>query len=95
MGNNVEKSYRELMIAVRVDWARKRALHPRAIEYAGKYLNLDNQMLQLISDYENANSLPDDSAGARVVRKREMHEAWDNVIKYVRLLSRKEASEAA
>ena len=86
---NVERSYREIALANRVAWARKQNLHPTAIEYAGRYLNLTHEALQLISEYEAAADQP-----ASPAREDQLRGAWVNVIQYMRLLSRKE-SEAA
>ena len=86
MGNN---SYREIARAKRVKWATDAKLNPRAVEIAGKYLNLDEQMLTLISDYENAADLP-----AGDVREQRMRAAWHAVIAYMRLLSRRETDAA-
>ena len=86
---NVERSYREIALANRVAWAKRNFLHERAIEYAGKYLNLSDEALQLISSYEVA---ADRDPGP--AREDALRHAWVNVIQYMRLLSRKE-SEAA
>lgn len=88
MGANIEKSYREIALANKVGWARKSFLHDRAIEYAGKYLNLSEEALQLISSWEVAFDRTDEG------RDDALRAAKNNVIQYMRLLSRKE-SEAA
>lgn len=85
---NVERSYREIALANRVAWAKRNFLHERAIEYAGKYLNLSDEALQLISSWEVAFDRTDDG------RDNALRAAKNNVVQYMRLLSRKE-SEAA
>ena len=76
--------------AKRVKWATDAKLNPQAIEVAGKYLNLDEHMLRRISDYENATDLPPGD-----VREKNMRNAaWNNVISYMRLLSRRENDAA-
>jgi hypothetical protein len=86
MGNN---SYRDIARAKRVKWAIAEKLNLRAIEIAGRYLNLDEQMIRLISAYENASDLP-----AGDLREVAMRAAWHNVIAYMRLLSRREVEAA-
>ena len=86
MGNN---SYRDIARAKRVKWATDAKLNPQAIEVAGKYLNLDEHMLTLISDYENATDLPPGD-----VRETRQRAAWHAVIAYMRLLSRRENDAA-
>jgi hypothetical protein len=86
MSNN---SYRDIARAKRVKWANDAKLNSRAIEIAGKYLNLDEHMLTLISDYENASDLP-----AGDIREQRMRVAWHAVIAYMRLLSRRENDAA-
>jgi hypothetical protein len=86
MGNN---SYRDIARAKRVKWATDEKLNPRAIEAAGKYLNLDENMIRLISSYEYASEMP-----AGDVREKDIRTAWNNVISYMRLLSRREVEAA-
>ena len=79
---NEALSYRDALAARKVQWAQSKNLHPNAVEYARKYLNLDSVMLKLISDYEYAADLSEDD----LLRPAAMRTAFDAVIKYVRTL---------
>jgi hypothetical protein len=81
--SNVVKTVRDAKIARRVYWATHEAkLNPRAVEYAKRYLNLNETMLKLISNYENATDLP-----AGQVREDAQRAAWDATIQYIRTFS--------
>jgi hypothetical protein len=74
-------THREMMLAKRIAWARAIGLNPKAVDLAGKYLNLNQTMLQLISDYEYASEQP-----AGDIREEHLRDAWRNVILYLRTL---------
>ena len=76
------KSFREVTLARKVKWAQEEHLNARAIDYAGKYVNLTTGALKIISDYENAVDLP---AGDH--REHMMRQAWAETIRYIRTLS--------
>jgi hypothetical protein len=67
------------MLARKKAWAVQQGLHPNAVEVAGKYLNLDETRLKLISAYEDASDIASES-----VRKEAQRKAFDAIIVYLR-----------
>lgn len=76
-------SPREFEIARNVAWAEKEGLHSTAIEFARKYVNLDQQWLRLISDYYEADDYVEGPA-----RDQAKNEAFAAVIAYARTFTR-------
>jgi hypothetical protein len=77
-------SFRNEQLARKVAWAKRENLHPNAINYAGKYMNLDTHMLTLISAYETAAGMPSDTDEQYKAREQALRAAWGNVILYMR-----------
>ena len=76
---NTQLSAREIAIARKVEWAEKNGLHAEAIEYARKYINLDQHMLKLISEFYEINDLVDLQA-----QHKAKNEVFAKVISYIR-----------
>ena len=74
-------THRDAQLAKRVAWARSENLHPSAIELAGRYLNYDEPMLRLISQYNAAADIDKDGG-----RDEAMRRAFAAIIQYVRTM---------
>lgn len=77
-------SYRDQQLARRTAWAVKQGLHPAAVEHAKRTLNLNEDMLKLISAYHEAWDLPSVTEAESDARRAALRVAWDNTIRYVR-----------